>query len=114
MEIKTFGKVKKGLAILLAVLFVVSITAAAASACGADNSYKSKCTSCAKDNGSCKDKCTSCAKDNGSCKNAPVRMTPVRTNTTTVKNAHHVTNIRSTTSIVNVARAESAVLADNY
>lgn len=59
MEIKTFGKVKKGLAILLAVLFVVSMTAAAASACGVDNSYKNNC----------KDKYTSCAKDNGSCKN---------------------------------------------
>lgn len=76
MEIKTFGKVKKGLAILLAVLFVVSMTAAAASACGVDNSYKNSCkdkyTSCAKDNGSCKNgscKDNNC-KDNGSCKNS--------------------------------------------
>lgn len=43
-----------------------------------------------------------------------VRIALVKTNTTNVKNAHHVTNIRSTTSIVNVARAKSVVLADNY
>ena len=63
---QSFSRVKKSLAILLAVLFVASMTIASASACAADNhSYKSG--HCAKESGYSKDSCKSgkCAKESG-------------------------------------------------
>ena len=68
---QSFSRVKKSLAILLAVLFVASMTIASASACAADNhSYKSG--HCAKESGYSKDSCKSgkCAKESGCSKDS--------------------------------------------
>lgn len=68
---QSFSRVKKSLAILLAVLFVASMTIASASACAADNhSYKNG--HCAKESGCSKDSCKSskCAKESGCSKDS--------------------------------------------